>query len=58
METKSIKIPAQVHKELKVFTAKNDEDNMILFAGLAIMKELKSRGHKFVVPLKIKVAAP
>lgn len=53
MEIKTIKIPTAVHKELKVFTAQN-EDNMIDFAGLAIMKELKARGHRFVLPVKLK----
>lgn len=48
MSTKTIKIPIIVHKELKVFTAKNDDENMTDFAGYAIMKELKERGHKFV----------
>lgn len=48
METKTIKISKPVHKELKVFVANNgDTDNMIDFAGLAIMAALKERGHKF-----------
>lgn len=47
METKSLKIPTKVHQELKVFVAQN-KDNMIEFAGFAIMKELANRGHKFV----------
>lgn len=54
MEIKSIKIPAKVHKELKVFVAHNSEDNMIEFSGLAIMKELAHRGHKFVEKPKSK----
>jgi hypothetical protein len=44
---KSLKVTEVVHKELKVFVAQSDE-NMIDFVGLAIMKELKERGHKFV----------
>lgn len=51
---KTIKIPEWVHLELKVFTASNPKDNMIDFAGFAIMKELKSRGHKFLNPAKNK----
>ena len=51
MEVKSIKIPTNVHRELKVFTAQNDE-GMIEFAGYAIMKELKERGHKFILQKK------
>jgi hypothetical protein len=49
MSTKLIKIADGVHKELKVFVAKNDE-SMVDFAGVAIMKELKERGHSFVLP--------
>lgn len=47
-DVKTIKIPKGVHTELKVFIAQHSEDSMIEFAGFAIMKELKERGHKFV----------
>ena len=51
MNTKTLKIPEHVHQELKVFIAQN-KDNMTEFSGLAIMKELKERGHKFIHPVK------
>lgn len=54
--TKSIKIPKLVHRELKVFTAQAEE-NMTEFAGYAIMKELKERGHKFTMPNSKKIKA-
>jgi hypothetical protein len=50
---KTIKIADGVHRELKVFSAQNDE-NMIDFAGMAIMKALKDKGHKFTLPKKEK----
>jgi hypothetical protein len=50
MNTKLLKIPEGVHRELKVFVAKNGDENMADIAGIAIMKELKERGHKFVLP--------
>lgn len=47
MNTKTLKIPETVHKELKVYIAKTGE-NMTDFSGLAIMEKLKTSGHKFV----------
>lgn len=49
---KSIKIPNEAHRELKIFVAQNDTENMTALAGVAIMKELKERGHKFSTPTK------
>ena len=40
MNTKTLKIPEKIHKELKVYIASTDE-NMTDFAGLAIMEKLK-----------------
>ena len=51
METKTLKIPTNVHKELKIYAAKTGE-NMTDFAGLAIMEKLKASGHKFIKPEK------
>lgn len=50
METKTIKIPKAVHKELKVFVANTEGENMEDVAGYAIMDYLKSKGHKFSKP--------
>jgi hypothetical protein len=50
--TKTIKIPKPVHKELKLFVANKDNENMEDVAGFAIMDYLKSQGHKFSVKLK------
>lgn len=47
METKTIKIPKAVHKELKVFVANKEGENMEDVAGYAIMEYLKNNGHKF-----------
>jgi len=47
---KSIKIPRLVHKELKAFIGLQESENIIDFAGYAIIKELKARGHKFIHP--------
>ena len=52
MNTKTLKISEPVHQELKVFCAKNSSENMTDFAGFAITKELKERGHKFINPAK------
>jgi hypothetical protein len=49
MNTKLLKISDRVHTELKVFVAKSGE-KMADLAGYAIIKELKERGHKFVLP--------
>ena len=46
--TKTIKVSGLVHKELKVYIANNEKENMTDFAGFSIMKELQNRGHKFV----------
>lgn len=51
---KTIKIADQIHRELKIFVAVNHGEKITDFSGLAIMKELKSRGHKFTTPEKIK----
>lgn len=52
---KTIKISTEVHKELKIFIAQHDEtENMLDFAGFSIMKELQSRGHKFINGTKTK----
>lgn len=50
--TKTIKIAPMVHQELKVYVAQKGE-NITDVAGLAIMKYLSERGHKFIYP-KIK----
>lgn len=47
--TKTIKIPKAVHKELKVFVANIEGENMEDVAGFAIMEYLASKGHKFTV---------
>jgi hypothetical protein len=44
---KTLKIPNEVHKELKVYIAKNEKETISDFAGFAILAELKNRGHKF-----------
>lgn len=44
----TIKIPDDVHLELKVFVAAKKE-SMSEFAGIAIMKELINRQHNFIV---------
>lgn len=49
--TKTIKIPANVHKELKVFVANNGE-GITDHAGYAIMEYLQRNNHKFVSPKK------
>ena len=49
MNTKTLKIPESVHKELKVYIAKTGE-NMTDFSGSAIIDKLKLKGHKFVLP--------
>ncbi len=54
METKTIKIEKSVHRELKVFAARNGKESMIDFAGLSIMKELAARGHKFETKKQVK----
>lgn len=51
MNTKTLKIPETVHKELKVYIAKSG-DNMTAFSGMAIMEKLKTVGHKFVEPIR------
>ena len=52
MNTKTLKIPTDVHTELKVFIAQHSELNMTDFAGMALLKELHEQGHKFVLPKK------
>jgi hypothetical protein len=49
---KTVKIPDLVHKELKRFCV-DEEEKIEDFSGYAIMKELKSRGHKFIEPKKM-----
>lgn len=49
MQTKTIKIPLSVHRELKIYSAQSEE-NMTELVGLAVMNELASRGHKFTMP--------
>lgn len=44
---KTLKIAPKVHEELKVFVARNNEENMSDFAGFAIMRLLAEHGHKF-----------
>ena len=44
---KTIKIPPKVHQEVKRFLADNPKETIPEFVGLAIMNELKQRGHKF-----------
>jgi len=51
--SKTIKIPNDVHTELKVFVA-SKPDNIEDVAGLAIMEYLKINGHKFVVKPNLK----
>jgi hypothetical protein len=51
---KTVKIAPKVHTELKIFIAQNEGEDMSSFAGYAIMKELKERGHKFVLTPKKK----
>jgi len=54
---KTLKIPENVHTELKVYVATQKED-MSDVAGYAIMKYLSDSGHKFVVkPIKSKKKA-
>jgi hypothetical protein len=48
--TKTIKIPAKIHTELKVFVAKTPKENMEDIAGYAITYYLKKRGHVFIEP--------
>lgn len=43
--SKTIKIPNEVHTELKVFVASHP-NNIEEVAGVAIMKYLKDNGHK------------
>lgn len=52
MNTKTLKIPTDVHTELKVFIAQHSELNMTDFAGMALLKELHEQGHKFVLHQK------
>lgn len=52
METKTIKIPKAVHRELKVFVANPENGKMEEVSGFAIMEYLKSKGHKFIKPKK------
>lgn len=52
METKTIKIPKAVHRELKVYVVNKDGYNMEEIAGYAIMEYLQSVGHKFSVKHK------
>jgi hypothetical protein len=47
--TKSIRIPAEVHRELKVFASQHDL-NIIGIAGWILMDGLKKRGHVFTAP--------
>lgn len=44
---KTIKIPAKVHKELKIYIANNEKETMVDVAGYAIMEYLRIVGHKF-----------
>jgi len=48
--TKTLKIPIAVHKELKIYVASKEKENMEDVAGLAIMEYLKLQGHKFLKP--------
>lgn len=36
-----------IHKELKIFVAKNSDVNMTELVVIGVVKELQSRGHKF-----------
>ena len=49
---KTIKIPATVHKELKVYIANNENETMVDVAGYAIMEYLRIVGHKFTTKPK------
>jgi hypothetical protein len=51
-ERKNLKIAPAVHTELKVFVAQNPGESMEDFSGFAIMKELRERGHAFVMGKK------
>jgi hypothetical protein len=51
---KTLKIPQNVHQELKMFVAANPGDKITDVAGYAIMAYLKTKGHKFQKPTKVK----
>lgn len=52
---KTIKIPEQVHKELKVYVSRvGSSETIESVTGYAVMLYLQSVGHKFEVKPKIK----
>ena len=50
---KTVKITPWVHRELKVFIARN-EGNITEFADTAILSMLATKGHKIKLPSKTK----
>jgi len=54
--TKTLKIPTNVHKELKMYVVSKGDEKMEDVAGLAIMEYLKVNGHKFSKPKTVKKA--
>ena len=46
--TKTIKIPAKVHQELKRYVANTPKEKIESVAGYSIMCYLKEHGHKFL----------
>jgi len=48
--SKTLKIPENVHKELKRYIADNPNQTMEDMAGVAILMFLKDKGHKFSKP--------
>lgn len=52
--SKTLKIPNNVHQELKRYIADNPKLTMEDMAGVAIISWLKEMGHKFLKPSQSK----
>jgi len=53
-DIKTLKIDADVHRELKIFVAKRDNENMEEAANFAITDYMILHGHKFSKKQKLK----
>lgn len=58
MATKSIRIASKVHKEVKIYVANNEGENITDFVGFAVMTYLKQKGHKFSTQKESKTKKP